>query len=221
MSSEPEITAELLLHAYAQGIFPMAETAQSSEIYWVDPERRGIIPLDKFHIPRKLARKIRQQPFDVKINTAFDQVIAGCATTNAAQQREETWINPKITKLYGELYQAEWVHTVECWQGDHLVGGLYGVSIGGAFCGESMFHTVTDASKVALVYLVGRLKAGGYSLLDTQFITPHLSQFGAQEIPRDTYKKLLENALQTEGDFYSLSDRAGPETILQSLTQTS
>ncbi|PHZ83781.1 leucyl/phenylalanyl-tRNA--protein transferase [Paremcibacter congregatus] len=221
MSSETEISAELLLHAYAQGIFPMAETALSKDIYWVDPELRGVIPLDDFHIPRKLARKIRQQPFDVKVDTAFDQVIAACATSNAAQNRAETWINEQITALYSELFEAGWVHTVECWQEDKLVGGLYGVSIGGAFCGESMFHTVTDASKIALVYLVGRLKAGGYRLLDTQFITPHLAQFGAQEIPRAIYKELLEKALEVEGDYYSLSGRAGPETILQSFTQTS
>ena len=215
------ITADLILHAYAQGIFPMAETAVSDDVYWVDPEMRGIIPLEGFHLPRKLARKIRQSPFEIRIDTAFIGVIEGCAASITKQGREETWINDQIISLYGELFEKGFVHTVECWQGDELVGGLYGVAIGGAFCGESMFHRVTDASKIALAYLVARLKAGGYSLLDTQFITPHLSQFGATEIPRHDYRMKLAEALDREGDFYSLPVTAGPERILQSLTQTS
>ncbi|MBL4894973.1 MAG: leucyl/phenylalanyl-tRNA--protein transferase [Emcibacter sp.] len=215
------ITADLILHAYAQGIFPMAETAVSDDVYWVDPEMRGIIPLEGFHLPRKLARKIRQSPFEIRIDTSFTGVIAGCAASITEQGREETWINDQIISLYGELFEKGFVHTVECWQGDELVGGLYGVAIGGAFCGESMFHRVTDASKIALAYLVARLKVGGYSLLDTQFITPHLSQFGAMEIPRHDYRMKLAEALDREGDFYSLSVTAGPERILQSLTQTS
>lgn len=216
-----EITADLIIHAYAQGIFPMAETASSQDVYWVDPELRGIIPLDEFHLPRKLARKIRQAPFDIKIDTSFFNVIEGCAASVADQGRKETWINNQIISFYAQLFERGIVHTVECWQGNKLVGGLYGVSIGGAFCGESMFHTVTDASKVALAYLVARLKAGGYCLLDTQFITPHLSQFGAMEIPRHDYKMRLIQALEIEGDFYSLAVDSEPEVILQSLTQTS
>lgn len=215
-----EISAELLLHAYAQGIFPMAETAASSDIYWVDPELRGIIPLDDFHLPRKLAKKIRQAPFEIRFDTSFVKVIEGCAAATD-KGRDETWINEQIISLYDELFHNGYVHTVECWQNNQLVGGLYGVSIGGAFCGESMFHTVSDASKVALAYLVVRLKKGGFTLLDTQFITTHLSQFGAKEIPRLDYKMLLSHALDVEGDFYSLPVEAGPETILQSLTQTS
>jgi len=215
------ISAELLIHAYAQGIFPMAEKAASTDVYWVDPERRGIIPLDQFHLSRSLARKIRKQPFDIRFDTAFIKVIEGCAATLAVKGREETWINDQIIALYAQLFDEGYVHTVECWRDDQLVGGLYGVSLGGAFCGESMFHTVTDASKVALAYLVARLKAGGYRLLDTQFITPHLSQFGALEIPRHDYKLRLQNALETEGDFYSLAVDSAPETILQLLTQTS
>lgn len=216
-----KITADLIIHAYAQGIFPMAEKASSQDVYWVDPERRGIIPLDDFHLPSRLARKIRQKPFDIRIDTAFIKVIEGCAATMAYENREETWINDQIIALYAQLFEEGYVHTVECWQEDNLVGGLYGVSIGGAFCGESMFHRVTDASKVALAYLVARLKAGGYCLLDTQFITPHLSQFGAAEISRHDYKMRLAQALEIEGDFYSLSVTSGPEAILQSLTQTS
>lgn len=215
------VTADLIINAYAQGIFPMAEKATSLDIYWVDPEARGIIPLDNFHLPRKLARKIRQNPFDIRIDTSFIKVIEGCAASIAYQGRSETWINDQIISLYAQLFDEGFVHTVECWQNDNLVGGLYGVSMGGAFCGESMFHTVTDASKVALAYLVARLKAGGYCLLDTQFITPHLSQFGATEIPRHEYKMRLAQALEVEGDFYSLAVSLGPEAILQSLTQTS
>ncbi len=215
------ISADLLIHAYAQGIFPMAENATSEDIFWVDPEQRGIIPLDDFHLARKLSKKIRHCPFDIRIDTAFIKVIEGCAASVADMGREETWINDQIIGLYSQLFEDGYVHTVECWQEDQLVGGLYGVSLGGAFCGESMFHRVTDASKVALAYLVARLKFGGYCLLDTQFITPHLIQFGALEIPRRQYKIRLEEALQLDGDFYSLEINSGPETILQLLTQTS
>jgi len=215
------ITAELIIHAYAQGIFPMAEKATSPDIYWVDPELRGIIPLDNFHLPRKLARKIRQRPFDIRIDTSFHRVIEGCAASMADQSRHETWINDQIIALYAQLFDQGFVHTVECWQDNKLVGGLYGVSLGGAFCGESMFHRVSDASKVALAYLVARLRMGGYCLLDTQFTTPHLSQFGAMEISRHDYKMRLAQALTVEADFYSLDTDSGPETILQSLTQTS
>jgi len=216
-----KITADLLVHAYAQGIFPMAETATSPDIYWVEPEQRGIIPLESFHLPRKLIKKIRQNPFEIRIDTSFIRVIEGCAATGERQERQETWINQQIISLYHQLFDEGYVHTVECWQGNDMVGGLYGVAIGGAFCGESMFHTVTDASKVALAYLVARLKAGGYSLLDTQFITPHLSQFGAIEIPRHDYKARLQEALKAEGDFYYLDVSSPAETILHFLTQTS
>ncbi|MCF6214675.1 MAG: leucyl/phenylalanyl-tRNA--protein transferase [Emcibacter sp.] len=215
------ITAELIIHAYTQGIFPMAENAASNDVYWVDPELRGIIPLDNFHLPRKLARKINQKPFDIRVDTSFLKVIEGCAASAQTKGRQETWINDQIISLYTQLFDKGYVHTIECWQDNQLVGGLYGISIGGAFCGESMFHTVTDASKVALAYLVARLKAGGYSLLDTQFITPHLSQFGAIEISRQDYKLRLKKALERKVDFYSLPMDSEPEIILQSLTQTS
>ena len=215
------ITPDLVLNAYAQGVFPMAESAESSEIYWVEPEMRGIIPLNDFHLPRKLAKKIRQHPFDIRIDTAFAQVIAGCAASDANNSRKETWINEEIISLHSELFDKGFVHTIECWQGEKIVGGLYGVSIAGAFCGESMFHTATDASKIALCYLVARLKKGGYHILDTQFITSHLAQFGAVEIPRQDYKEQLEQAMMMDGNFYSLPVDSMPETILQSLTQTS
>jgi len=215
------ITEELIINAYAQGVFPMADNALSDDIYWVDPQMRGIIPLETFHLPRKLAKKIRQGVFDIRIDTSFIQVIEGCAASLNQKGRKETWINGEIISLYAKLFDKGFVHTVECWQKGEMVGGLYGVSLGGAFCGESMFHKVTDASKVALAYLVARLKAGNYCLLDTQFITPHLAQFGTIEIPRHEYKSRLHKALGITGNFYSLDEDVGPETTLQVLTHTS
>ncbi len=217
-----EITKELLLSAYMQGIFPMAESADAEDVFWVDPDERGIFPLDKFHVPKKLARKIRSEPFDVRINTAFRDVMLKCAEPTKNIERQNTWINDLILERYVELHELGYAHSVECWQDDKLVGGLYGVSLNGAFCGESMFHDVTDASKIALVYLVARLKVGGYELLDTQFVTDHLSQFGAIEIPRAEYHEKLKQALELDqADFYSLSEDADGSTILQSVTQTS
>ncbi len=205
-----------------QGMFPMAESAKADDIYWVDPQMRGIFPLDQFHIPKKLARKIKAEPFEIKINTAFNDVMIHCANTTPHKDRQNTWINQTILTHYNKLHEMGYAHCVECWQDDKLVGGLYGVSLNGAFCGESMFHTVTDASKIALVYLVARLKVGAYKLLDTQFITKHLSQFGAIEIPRLQYRVLLKDALlQDEADFYGLAEDAEPSTILQSVTHTS
>ncbi|MEZ5758820.1 MAG: leucyl/phenylalanyl-tRNA--protein transferase [Emcibacteraceae bacterium] len=217
-----EITRELLLSAYMQGIFPMAESADADDVFWVDPDERGIFPLDKFHVPKKLAKTIRAEPFDVRINTAFRDVMLKCAEPTDNIDRQNTWINDIILQRYCELHELGYAHSVECWQDDTLVGGLYGVSLNGAFCGESMFHTVTDASKIALVYLVARLIVGGYVLLDTQFVTDHLSQFGAIEIPRLDYRQRLKEALAVEdADFYSLPEDADGSTILQSITQTS
>ena len=216
------ITPELLLSAYMQGIFPMAESAKSDDVFWVDPDERGIFPLDQFHVPKKLAKKIRTEPFNVRINMAFRDVMLKCAEPTDNVDRKNTWINKTILTRYNELHEMGYAHSVECWQNDELVGGLYGVSLNGAFCGESMFHTVTDASKIALVYLVARLKVGGYSLLDTQFVTDHLSQFGAIEIPRKEYRSRLKDALAIEdSDFYSMSEEADGSTILQSVTPTS
>ncbi len=197
-----DITPEVLLKAYSCGIFPMAESADDPALYWIEPERRGIIPLDRFHVPSRLARTVRADLFTVAVDRDFDAVIDGCA--EPAPGRTRTWINKRIRNLYRKLYERGDCHTVEVYEDGELVGGLYGVSLGRAFFGESMFHTVRDASKVALVHLVARLKAGNYRLLDTQFVTAHLKSFGAVEVPRPAYHKLLDAALVGEGDFAAL-----------------
>jgi leucyl/phenylalanyl-tRNA--protein transferase len=197
-----EITPEVLLKAYACGIFPMAESAEDPALYWVEPEARGVIPLDGFHVPTRLARTVRSDRFTVRVNGNFDAVIAGCAAARPGRAR--TWINGRIRTLYRKLYERGDCHTVEAYEGGRLVGGLYGVSLGRAFFGESMFHLARDASKVALVHLVARLKAGGYRLLDTQFVTDHLRMFGAVEVAREQYHRLLDAALIGEGDFAAL-----------------
>ena len=197
-----EITPQVLLKAYACGIFPMAESAEDNALYWIEPERRGILPLDRVHVPKSLARTIRRGGFEVKIDNDFEGVIEGCAAPRAG--RRSTWINGRIRSLYRELFALGHCHTVEVYDGRLLVGGLYGVSLGRAFFGESMFHRARDASKIALVHLVARLKAGGYSLLDTQFVTDHLKTFGAVEVPKRQYHQLLEEALHGEGDFAAL-----------------
>lgn len=191
----PAITPEILLRAYSAGLFPMAESADDPEIYWVQPELRGIIPLDSFHISRSLAKTIRRKPFDIRVNTAFSRVIALCA--EPAPDRPTTWINPLILKLYRELHRMGYAHSVEAWEGDELVGGLYGVSLGSAFFGESMFSRRTDASKVCLAYLVERLRKRGFTLLDTQFTTEHLKTFGAIDVPRKAYEKMLDKAMHS------------------------
>jgi leucyl/phenylalanyl-tRNA--protein transferase len=189
-----EITATMLLRAYGLGLFPMAQTRDSDRLFWLNPERRGILPLDQFHLPRRLFRTVRSGPFEVSCDRDFPAVIAGCATP--APGRRDTWINAEIERLFTELFHMGHVHTVECRLDGELVGGLYGVVLGGAFFGESMFSFVTDASKVALVHLVARLRLGGFVLLDTQFITAHLMRFGAREIRRDAYKVLLAAAVE-------------------------
>ncbi|WP_414470678.1 leucyl/phenylalanyl-tRNA--protein transferase [Microvirga sp. M2] len=193
------ITPEILLKAYAAGIFPMGEDADDPSLFWVEPRERGIIPLDTFHVPKRLVRTVRSDEFEVHIDRDFDAVIAGCAAP--AADREKTWINRRIRDLYGQLFDAGFCHTVEVYRDDRLVGGLYGVRLKGAFFGESMFHTERDASKVALVHLVARLKRGGFTLLDTQFVTSHLAQFGAVEVPRRSYKQMLRIALDHEGNW--------------------
>ncbi|WP_193368359.1 leucyl/phenylalanyl-tRNA--protein transferase [Pelagibius marinus] len=215
-----QLTPDLLLRAYAIGIFPMAESRVDPELHWIDPDMRGILPLDGLHVPRKLRAKIRRGLFEVRCNSAFEDVIQGCA--EPAENRPDTWINPVIEKLYNDLFEMGFAHSVECWQDGELVGGLYGVSLGAAFFGESMFSRATDASKVALVQLVLRLKKGGFQLLDTQFTTPHLSRFGAEEIPREDYRRLLTKAVSAQAEFYSgaVSD-SELEAFLQSTTQTS
>ena len=198
-----DITPEVLLKAYACGIFPMAESAEDPALYWIEPERRGIIPLDRFHVPSRLARTVRSDRFSVVVDRDFDAVITGCAEPMPGRAR--TWINARIRSLYRKLYERGDCHTVEVYEEGELVGGLYGVSLGRAFFGESMFHRTRDASKVALVHLVARLKAGHYCLLDTQFVTDHLRTFGAFEVSRPAYHKLLDAALVGEGDFGALA----------------
>ena len=213
------ITPQILLKAYAAGVFPMAESADDPALYWIDPDERGIIPLDGFHIPRSLRRTIRKEPFEVRVDTAFDEVMAACAEERP--ERPSTWINTRIRSLYSQLFKMGFCHSVECWRDGKLVGGLYGVCISGAYFGESMFSRERDASKVALVYLVARLKAGGFSLLDTQFVTDHLTKFGAREIEREQYHQLLEEALGIDGDFELLPPDADAEGVLQLVSQTS
>jgi len=197
-----EITPEVLLKAYACGLFPMAESADDPALYWIEPEQRGIIPLEALHVPARLARTLRADRFTVVCNRDFDAVIDGCA--EAQPGRPSTWINNRIRRLYAALFARDHCHTVEVYDEDRLVGGLYGVSLGGAFFGESMFHRATDASKIALVHLVARLRAGGFRLLDTQFVTPHLRTFGAREVSRRQYARLLERALTVPADFLRL-----------------
>lgn len=194
-----EITPEVLLRAYASGIFPMSESADDPSLFWVEPEFRGVIPLDGFRVASRLARTVRLDRFSVTVDTAFNRVVAECAAP--APDREDTWINRRIRELYGALHGMGHAHSVEAWENADLVGGLYGVSLGGAFFGESMFHRARDASKVALVHLVARLVAGGYVLLDTQYVTDHLLTFGAVEVPRLRYRRLLNAAVQSRGDF--------------------
>src|SRR6202008_4532304 len=202
-SASSEITPEVLLRAYACGIFPMAESADDPTLLWVGPERRGAIPLDGFRIASRLARTVRSDVFTVTANTAFKAVISGCAAPQ--EGREDTWINRRIRDLYFGLHELGHCHSVEVWQDGNLAGGLYGVSLGRAFFGESMFHHVRDASKVALVHLVARLIAGGFELLDTQYVTEHLKSFGAVEIPRRRYRTLLDRAIAGEpADFLKL-----------------
>jgi leucyl/phenylalanyl-tRNA---protein transferase len=198
-STQVEITPEVLLKAYACGIFPMAESAEDPALYWIEPELRGIIPLDTFHVPSRLARTVRAAPFVVVCNRDFEAVLDGCAAP--APGRARTWINGRIRNLYRKLYEIGHCHTVEVYDGAELVGGLYGVSLGRTFFGESMFHRARDASKIALVHLVARLRAGGFGLLDTQFVTDHLKTFGATEVPRRHYHRLLADALVGEADF--------------------
>ena len=189
------VTPDLLLQAYRAGVFPMAEQHDSADLFWLDPEQRGILPLDGFHVPRRLLRTVLSDRFSVRIDTDFAATLAGCAAPTAT--RPETWINEEIATLYAALHEMGHAHSVESWQGSVLVGGLYGIAIGGAFFGESMFSRATDASKTALAHLVARLKLGGFTLLDTQFVNQHLVQFGAIEIPRIEYHNQLAAALDT------------------------
>lgn len=215
--TDDAFTAEDLIACYQRGVFPMADSRDDEGVFLIDPQRRGVLPLDGFQLSSRLARTVRSGRFEVRTDTAFNRVVGLCA--QAAPGREDTWINPVIEHLYGELHRQGQAHSVETWRGGELVGGLYGVSLGGAFFGESMFSRATDASKVALVHLVARLKAGGYRLLDCQFVTEHLTQFGVIEISRAEYHRRLAQALEVEGDFSRLED--GPQAALQAISQAS
>jgi leucyl/phenylalanyl-tRNA--protein transferase len=232
-----EITPQVLLKAYACGIFPMAESAEDNALYWIEPERRGILPLDRVHVPQRLARTIRKGGFMVRIDNDFDAVIEGCAAPRSG--RRSTWINGRIRSLYRDLFALGHCHTVEVYDEEELIGGLYGVHLGRAFFGESMFSRARDASKIALVYLVARLRYGGFELLDTQFVTGHLARFGAIEVSRPEFQRLLEGALGGGGgggggaaagagagggasaEFSLLGAGVGGAEVLQLVSQTS
>ncbi len=213
------ITAEVLLKAYAIGVFPMAESADDPGLFWIKPEQRGLLPLDDFHLSRRLTRTIRQSAFEIRIDSEFDAIIEGCARSSPG--RRKTWINARIRQLYRELFDLGHCHTVEAWRDEKLVGGLYGITLGGAFFDESMFSAERDASKVALVYLVARLKVGGFTLLDIQFTTEHLKRFGAVEIDREAYQRRLDQALATKADFQRIAGGGTSEEVLQLVSQTS
>lgn len=197
----------------------MARSRRDDAVVWVLPEMRGILPLEEARAPSRLLRTLRRDPFEIRINTAFAAVIGACAAKSKG--RPDTWINAAIEDAYLELHQNGFAHSVECWRGDRLVGGLYGVALGGVFCGESMFSIERDASKIALLHLIARLRLTGFELLDTQFHTPHLAQFGVRECPDTDYQLMLERCLKIAADFHAAPDQFSILTVLQSITQTS
>lgn len=210
-----EITPQVLLKAYTCGIFPMAESADDPALYWIEPQHRGILPLNAVHVPRRLARTLRTTTHQVRIDTNIDAVIEGCAASRPG--RRSTWINERIRALYRDLFELGHCHTVEVWDGSRLLGGLYGVALNGAFFGESMFSYERDASKVALVHLAARLAYGGFTLLDTQFVTDHLRQFGTVELNREEFHRLLEKALNVDADFMRLPPNTSVDEVLSIL----
>ncbi|MBF0166391.1 MAG: leucyl/phenylalanyl-tRNA--protein transferase [Alphaproteobacteria bacterium] len=199
------LNAQTLLAAYAAGVFPMAESKHDLYLHWIDPERRGVLPLERFHVSRSLAKLLKRQVFEIRIDSDFQAVIDGCADSRPG--REDSWINPIIRSLFLDLHAMNLAHSVEVWQNERLVGGLYGLALGGAFFGESMFSKVTNASKAALAHLVARLKAGGFLLLDVQFVTAHLASLGAIDISRADYHLQLARALAVQGDFFKLDEK--------------
>lgn len=211
MHGAARLTPELLLRAYAQGVFPMAERRDDPDLFWVSPERRGVLPLDSFHVPHRLARTIRSDRFDVRTDTVFADVIRACAAPTP--DRKESWINAEIADVYTELHRRGFAHSVECWREGQLVGGLYGVRLGAAFFGESMFTRERDASKVALAHLVARMIKGGFALLDSQFLTEHLARFGAVEIPRADYLELLTSAIRKKAYWPEPSGNSGKPSL--------
>lgn len=214
-----QLTPDLLLRAYAAGIFPMADAADDPDVFWVEPKRRGILPLDEIHCPKRLARSVRQDKFTVTYDQAFADVMQACGA--ARPIRPDTWINQVIIEGYCALHAQDNAHSIEVWANDVLVGGLYGVSLGGAFFGESMFSHMRDASKIALMHLISRLNNGGYHLLDTQFFTDHLGQFGAIELPQAVYLEKLKPAIQVQANFHAAPPSMDGHFVMQSITQTS
>jgi leucyl/phenylalanyl-tRNA---protein transferase len=212
-NTDIEITPQVLMKAYSCGIFPMAESADDPALYWIEPQARGILPLDTVHVGKRLARTIRQDVFEVRVNSDFDTVITGCGASKPG--RTTTWINDKIRRLYRDLFEQGHCHTVETWRDGRMVGGLYGVALGGAYFGESMFSTETDASKVALVHLAARLIHGGYVLLDCQFVTDHLRQFGTIEIDRTEFHQRLSDALPRHGRFHLMAPNTNGARALE------
>ena len=218
MSDRPanlDVTPQLLLRAYAAGVFPMADAAEADEVLWIDPELRGLIPLDRFRISKSLRRRVLRGAYQITVDQDFEAVIDGC------RNRRTTWINSEIRRLYIALHRMGYAHSIEARRDDDLVGGLYGVRLGGAFFGESMFSRAADASKTALVHLIARLNAGGFTLLDTQFVTDHLAQFGAEAMSRARYRELLASALEVDADFDAMDPEATPQDIVQLSTQRS
>jgi leucyl/phenylalanyl-tRNA---protein transferase len=213
-AKEP-LTSELMLHAYAAGIFPMAESRDSPDVVWVNPMLRGVMPLGAFHMSRSLRRRILRGGFEIRLDHAFDDVVTACAA------RDETWINPAILATYADLHALGHAHSVEVWQDGRMVGGIFGIAMAGAFFGESMFSRITDGSKIAMAWLVDRLRLGGFTLFDTQFLTPHLASLGGEEIPRADYLRRLNRALGTFADFRAPGPPAPAQDVVQRLTQTS
>ncbi|WP_425407833.1 leucyl/phenylalanyl-tRNA--protein transferase [Hyphococcus sp.] len=217
--SANSIRTDELLKAYTLGYFPMARTRDDDAVVWVLPDERGVIPLNQPHVPKKLAQFMRSEPFEIRMDTAFADVIAACAETTKA--RPDTWINDAIIEAYSELHFQGRAHSIECWRNGKLVGGLYGVVVGAAFCGESMFSRETNASKVAMVYLMARLKTGGFHFIDAQFYNDHLTQFGLVGVADTDYQIMLDRAIRSHADFFAAPDQLSTTRVLQSITQTS
>lgn len=213
--SELQITPELVLRAYGAGVFPMADHAEAESVYWVDPRQRGVLPLDGFHLSRSLRKRLSRDDHQVRVDTAFDEVVELCA------DRPETWINPLIREMFSALYRLGHAHSVEVWQGGRMIGGLYGLALGAAFFGESMFSRASDGSKIALAHLVARLRKGGFTLLDTQFTTDHLESLGARSVSRAEYHRMLDRAVAIQADFYSLAADCSGASVVQLITQRS
>lgn len=219
MTAPRKIVPEDMLQAYVAGYFPMAETNESDSLYWLNPDPRAILPLQNIHVPGRLRQQLRRRPFRITTNQAFEQIVFGCA--KVTQGRSQTWINSQLHQLYLQLHRKGFAHSVECWQDQQLAGGIFGIALHGAFFGESMFTRIRDASKIALLHLVARMRVGGFLLFDIQFTSPHLERFGATELPRTVYLDLLAQAMKHTADFHHFCQDDSPDAVLQSITQRS